>query len=155
MKKVVLLMVLAAAAIGWLGLRGGTPERDSDELLVDRLWIDHVPSDERDTVQAFIAMTEHSIGVFGASSTWRGGFEGFAFEADGGRLRLLYPQTGDREVVRTAARPCDERGMDFCLEITGASRGVKRYYSLEGWELPPGTDAAAAFKQRLAALIQR
>jgi hypothetical protein len=25
--------------------------------------------------------------------------------------------------------------MDFCLELDGASRGVKRYYSREGWEI--------------------
>ena len=25
--------------------------------------------------------------------------------------------------------------MDFCLELEGSSRGVKKYYSREGWEI--------------------
>jgi hypothetical protein len=27
--------------------------------------------------------------------------------------------------------------MDYCLELTGASRSVKRYRSMEGWEIGP------------------
>ena len=30
--------------------------------------------------------------------------------------------------------------MDFCLELDGASRGAKRYYSREGWEIGQAHD---------------
>ena len=40
--------------------------------------------------------------------------------------------------MRVKARRCSENGMDFCLELDGASRGAKRYYSREGWEIKGG-----------------
>ena len=55
----------------------------------------------------------------------------------------MFPHTGDRETVRWLARKCDERGMDFCLDLEGASHGVKHYYSLEGWEIGSVGDAEA------------
>ena len=41
--------------------------------------------------------------------------------------------------MKVRAWPCRERGMDYCLELTGASRGVKRYRSKEGWEIGAAT----------------
>ena len=37
--------------------------------------------------------------------------------------------------------------MDFCLELDGASRGVKRYYSREGWYIDRGRDLDAIERQ--------
>jgi hypothetical protein len=149
MKKPVLLVVVVvvAAVSAWSWRRGGEPAAAANRLLVDRIWIDHVPRNDRDTVNVFAAISEHAVGVFQATSQWRGNFEAFRFEASGAELRLLYPQTGDREAVRAKARRCTEHQMDFCLEIAGATRGVKQYYSREGWEIRSGRDVDAVRQQ--------
>jgi len=153
MKKLVLFVVLGAVVTAsvWSWKRTAEPTDDANRLVADRIWIDHVPRNERDTINVFAAVSEHSIGVFQATSAWRGAFEAFRYEADGGELRLLYPQTGDRERARAKARRCNEGQMDFCLEIEGASRGVKKYYSREGWEIDHA-DNLDAVKQRVEAV---
>ena len=146
MKKPVLLVIFVAVVVvsAWSWRRTGASDADGKRLFADRIWIDHVPRSETDTIQGFVAITGHSIGAFQATSMWRGGFEAFRYEAHAGELRLLYPQTGDRDAVRVKARRCTEQGMDYCLELDGASRGVKRYYSRKGWEIEGAADLPAA-----------
>lgn len=139
MKKAILLLVSVLLAVGalWSWMRGSTPDAATldSRLMADRVWIDHIPRNERDTIRVFIAVSEHSVGVFQATSQWRGAYEAFRYEAQGGELRLVFPQSGNRETVKVKARRCDESGFDFCLELDGASRGVKRYFSRKGWEI--------------------
>jgi hypothetical protein len=146
MKKPVMLVVFAAVVVVsvWSWRRTGASEADSQQLFADRIWLDHVPRSDKDTIQAFVAISEHSVGAFQATSMWRGGFEAFRYEAHAGELRALYPQTGDREAIRVKAKRCNEQGMDYCLELDGASRGVKRYYSRKGWEIEGAHDLDAA-----------
>jgi hypothetical protein len=153
MKKLVLFVVLGAVVTAsiWSWKRTAEPADGPGQLVADRIWIDHIPRNERDTINVFAAVSEHSIGVFQATSAWRGAFEAFRYEASGGELRLFYPQTGDREKVRAKARRCNDGQMDFCLEIDGASRGVKKYYSREGWEIDQAHDIDAV-KQRVEAV---
>ena len=45
--------------------------------------------------------------------------------------------------------------MDYCLEMTGASRGGTHYYSMKGWELDGAADVHAterSIEARLDAL---
>ncbi|HEX3477740.1 MAG TPA: hypothetical protein VHT91_22115 [Kofleriaceae bacterium] len=126
---VIAVVVVVASLWGWKRAAHSAENR----LVVDRIWIDHIPRNERDTIRVFAAVSEHAVDVFQATSQWRGGFEAFRFEASGGELHLLFPQTGDRETVRAKARRCNEGGMDFCLELDGASRGVKRGASFTRW----------------------
>ena len=37
--------------------------RDGDVAVFDRIWIDHVPRNDRDTVQVFAAITDWSVQV--------------------------------------------------------------------------------------------
>ena len=142
MKKPVLLVIVVSVAVlsVWSYRRGGEPAAPANRLLGDRIWIDHVPRDDKDTINVFAVISEHAGGAFQATSQWRGSYEVFRYEANGAELRLVYPQTGDREVVRAKAWRCSVHKMDFCLEIEGASRGVKKYYSREGWEIRQGND---------------
>jgi len=149
MKKLVLLVILGTVATAsvWSWKRTSEPVATDNRLFADRIWIDHIPRNERDTIRVFAAVSEHAVGVFQATSQWRGAFEAFRYEGRGDELRLLFPQTGDRETVRAKARRCDDGGMDFCLELDGASRGVKRYYSREGWEIGGKHDLDAIARQ--------
>ena len=147
MKKAVLLVIAVVVTVVSLWSWKHAARPGENRLVADRIWIDHIPRGERDTFRVFALVSEHSIGVFQATSQWRGAYEAFRYEAGGGELRLVFPQTGDRESVRAKARRCSEQGMDFCLELDGASRGAKRYYSREGWEIGGGHDLDAIERQ--------
>jgi hypothetical protein len=153
MKKLVLLAILGSVVVAsvWSARRTDSAAETDNQLLSDRIWIDHLPRNERDTIHAFIAVSEVSIGFFQATSQWRGTFEAFRYEANDNELRIVFPQTGDRETVRTKARRCTEQQMDFCLELDGASRGPKKYYSRKGWEIDHHQDLDAV-KHRIDTL---
>ncbi len=134
MKKLVLFAVIAAAGVAaWRWQRA--PEAHEGNLVTDRLWIDHIPRSQREIVNAMVMVSDQSVGAFNAASRWRGQYELFGYEQKGNELRFVFPQTGDRDSVRVRARRCNEGGFDFCLELDGSSRGVKRYYSMKGWEI--------------------
>lgn len=135
MRKLLLLVLVVAVAGGaswWL--RGDASTSDA-KLVTDRIWVDHLPKNDRDTINVFAVLTQEPVGVFQAASVWKGSYEVFRYEMHDGELRAVYPQTGDKDRMRVRARRCNEAGMDYCLEVSGASRGVKRYYSREGWEI--------------------
>jgi hypothetical protein len=146
MKKALLLMAVIAAigSSAWLW-RGRAATTDA-KILEDRVWIDHLPRTDKDLVNVFIVLTQESIGGFQATSVWRGNHELFRYELHGHELRATYPQTGEQDKIHVRARRCDEHGMDYCLDITGASRGVKHYYSREGWEIGSMKDERAILK---------
>ena len=97
MKKPLLLVivVLVAAASVWSWKRGGGSTEAANEaanqvthrLVADRIWIDHMPKSDRDTINVFVAVSEHAVGAFQETSQWRGSFEAFRYEANGGELR--------------------------------------------------------------------
>jgi hypothetical protein len=107
---------------------------DLDSLLTDRPWIDHLPRGERDAFNVFIVISQQPVGVFQKATAWQGAYEVFTYEAQGRRkLTVAFPHTGDHDDVRAEVTECHEHGMDYCLELSGASRGVKRYYSRADW----------------------
>jgi hypothetical protein len=145
-KFLIALLVLACVLIALRWLRREPPE---GRLLVDRLWVDHLPKNETDPVNLLVAVADEKMGVFQKTSRWKGEHELFRFERRGdGRLVLVYPQTRDREEVRYRATRCDRAGFDYCLELRGASRGARTYVSKKGWEIRSRAEAA----QKLEAL---
>jgi len=136
-KKLLVLALISTTVYGAWHLRSDSspPQASQASLVLDRIWIDHMPRNDKDMFHAFVAITEQPFGVFQETSQWKGNFELFNYEANGDELRIVYPQSGDRDKVTATANPCSEKGMDFCLELKGARRGVKRYYSMKGWEI--------------------
>lgn len=151
MKKALLAMVvIAGAGYGVAQWRSDAPASKAASVTVtDRLWIDHIPRNDKDVIQVFVAITEEPVGVFQATSQWKGEFEFFRYEQHGNEMRMLFPQTGTKDRVHATATECNRNGMDYCLELKGASRGVKRYYSREGWEIGSVRDIDA-LKAKLA-----
>ena len=138
MKKLIwILLIVIAAYFLWRWWHSGVETADRGErLFYDRVWLDKLPHGDTDTVNAFVAVKEQPIGLFQASSQWKGNFELFRYEPAGdGKAVFLYPQTRDKERVGYRAVACTEKGFDFCLELQGASRGVRRYFSQKGWEI--------------------
>ena len=138
MKKLLflLLLILAAYLLWRYWWRDDAEMARGQELFYDRIWVDHLPRNETDTFQIMVAVTEQPLGVFQQTSRWKGQFELFKYQARGdGQVELVYPQTNTREKVRYRAWKCKEQSFDFCLQVDGASRGIKKYYSLEGMEI--------------------
>jgi len=160
MKKLLVLAVISMCAFaGWRVLRGGgggdeaAAMHDDSKLALDRIWIDHMPKNDRDPISVFVAITDDPIGVFQTSSVWKGNFEMFRYEAHHDELRIHFPQDNSRERVKIKAHKCGERDFDYCLELEGATRGVKRYYSRKGWEID-GASRPDELRARIAAAIQ-
>lgn len=144
MKKLLfLLLLILAAYLFWrYWWRSSAETARGQEMFYDRIWVDHMPKSETDTFQIFVAVTEQPMGVFQQTSRWKGQFELFKYAARGdGQVELVFPQSGTREKVRYRAWKCKEQSFDFCLQVDGASRGLKKYYSLEGMEV--GTHSLA------------
>ena len=142
MKKVLLATALLAVGYGgWrLATGGGGDEAadtslDDSKLALDRIWIDHMPRSEKDMIQVFAAVSEDEFGVFQHTSAWKGAFELFRFNWKGDAIHALYPQDNSREKITVKATRCNEGQMDYCMEVSGTSRGVKKYYSRKGWEI--------------------
>jgi hypothetical protein len=139
MKKLLAVAAISTCAFaGWRVLReddGASAVHDDGALVLDRIWIDHVPKHDRDQISVFAAVSQESFGAFQTASAWKGHFELFRYEAHGDEIRILYPQDSKTERVKTKARRCSHQDFDYCLELDGASRGVKRYYSRKGWEI--------------------
>lgn len=129
------MVVVALAACGDGRV---TAEHDS-KLVRNRIWIDHIPTSQTDKVNAFAVLTKEArrpaIGAFHKASQWEGQFEAFLYELGGNELRAVFPQNGDRETIKLDARACSESRFDYCLDVEGSKRGVKRYYSKKGWEI--------------------
>ncbi len=158
MKKPLLILALVST-VGYGAYRvlgsDSAPIRtatDSDQLALDRIWIDHMPRNDKDVVNVFVAITDQPFGAFQASSSWKGQYELFQYTATGNELRIVYPQSGERDTVKHKARRCTDKQMDFCLELDGGSRGVKRYYSREGWEVD-GVTSPAELRARTEARV--
>jgi hypothetical protein len=136
-----LVVAGAFALVRWIG--GDSDDGVSEPTLVfDRIWIDQLPTKPKDMFHTFIVATQEPIGLFHAGSQWKGGYEVFAHTAGGDQLRIVYLQTNETEKVKVRALRCKEQGMDYCLELAGATRGVKRYRSMVGWEIGAATRPA-------------
>ena len=138
MKKALLIVAqVSTASYATYQWTRSAPEPEADKVTaVDRIWIDHLPKTETDTINIFAAITEEPMGIFQATSMWKGQHELFVYEAHGDTIRATYPQDRSREELKVTATACSEvRDMDYCLVIKGASRGPKKYYSRKGWEI--------------------
>ena len=156
MKKLLLATALLGT-VGYGGWRlthgGGSSETsvDDSKLALDRIWIDHIPRSEKDMIQIFAAVTEEEFGVFQQTSAWKGSFELFRFAFKGDQIHATFPQDNEKEKITVKATRCNEGQMDYCLEISGTSRGVKKYYSRKGWEID-GAHSVKELEQRTDAL---
>ena len=62
MKKIFVLVAAVAIGVVVWARRPAHVTHD-DQLVQDRLWIDHLPRGERDTVNVFAAITAQPIGM--------------------------------------------------------------------------------------------
>ncbi len=90
------------------------------------------------------------MGNYADRTFWTGSWEGFHYHiipSRDGEVELLFGATGKQERVVVRAQTCTTDGFDYCLDITGGSHGVQRYYSRRAWD-----GHAAEFSQTLQPL---
>lgn len=135
MNKLLVVAGVAALGVGAWRVKAHHDATDGggNKLLVDRVWIDHLPRHERELVNVFALFSEHKIGVFDQRSAWTGSFEAFRYSRGEGKLDAVFPQTGAKEQYSVKVRTCSENGMDYCLDIDGGKHGVKHYFSKKKW----------------------
>jgi hypothetical protein len=145
----ILIAVVAYFAWRWWRERDGETADRGQQLLFDRVWVDHLPTAPTDTLQLFAAVREESMGVFDARSQWRGQWELFRYEPRGdGQIEVIFPQSRDKQRLTYRAWKCSEKKeFDFCLEL-GGGKGARKYYSQRGWEIG-ALDGARVTGQRL------
>ena len=152
MKKLAIVMGLfLVAGLGWRQLRA-THDAPDAKLLFDRFWVDHEPRQGDDKFQVMFVESEHPFGRFVKRTMWTGAFEEYHYHViprEPGVLDLLFGATREIQRVRYHARPCHEQGFDFCLELSGTSRGVKRYYSKKEWRVEKGETIDQAVERAL------
>lgn len=140
MKKLVLAVTLIMM-LGGLGWRARHRDAPDPALLFHQFWIDHEPRDEHEKFSILFVNAEHPFGHFGVRTTWTAQLEFFHYHVipkEPGVIDFLFGTTRERQRVRYTASRCSERGFDFCLDIDGTSRGVKRYYSKKEWRIEKG-----------------
>jgi hypothetical protein len=144
-KLLVVVAIVVIGVVGWRVRSHRAPDaleldaQDGKSVLVDRLWLDHVPSGPRDAFNILALISEDNVGVFQNTTAYRGNYEMFQFSRNGWK----FPQTGDVDKPTIRVVRCDEKGMDFCMDISGNSRGVHRYYSRKDWVIKSLADEQA------------
>lgn len=148
MRKLIVVAAIAAAGYGVARWQHDEPTDQGRGLAYNRMWIDHMPTGERDPFHVFAVFRPYAQGGFAVETRWHGEVERFRFEGEGDTIHAVFPWQGDREKIVLRAYRCDEADMDFCLEMTGSKRGTKKYYSRSGWERR-SVDDVETFKRSL------
>lgn len=145
-KKWVAVAVLGAAGIGaWqLGQRlwgSDSVDADSARHAVNQVWIERLPTDQRDMISHFLLIKhpQGRIGGVGKSSQWRHFVELFQWGLEGERLSVYLPQEQQKAQLRVRTWECDGEAPDpfeLCLELSSGKRSVTMY-SRKDWVIEP------------------
>lgn len=103
------------------------------EPLVDRLWIDHIPTTEREKVDLFLMLQEPTIGVFSKSSAYEGDWASFEWGLDGGLHLVMLQNEKKHKIKASILKGPGCAPFDYCMKLKGAPRGSKKYGSMEDW----------------------
>jgi hypothetical protein len=136
------LLIAALAWVLWPSSSAEVePNKGLDKVLVNRIWIDSIPTTERDKVDVFLMIEEGSFGVFSKSSAYEGDWSAFAWSMENG-LRLHMLQSDKTHKVRVRVWKGSRCApFDYCMDIKGNPRGAKRYGSMEDWIITSDAEA--------------
>jgi hypothetical protein len=135
-----LLLIAVGTTAGCRGPHGtkGTLVQppEARQLLLDRNWLDRLPSSPQDRLHVFRFVPKMGGGVFQDRTLYAGQFELFHFDQDGQRIHFKLPHTD--EDVRTPFAierlhlPEEDAPFELHLHIDSSPRGPSDYYSLRG-----------------------
>jgi hypothetical protein len=108
------------------------PPEEARALLIDRSWVDRLPTKIDDKLHVFRFTPSMGGGVYQDRTIFAGTFELFGFEHDGQRIRFNLLHTGDKKICPYVIEPLADKGpegVDLKLTIEGSPRGASVYYS--------------------------
>ncbi len=134
--KALLATFTVALAAWWLWPssceKANAPAGGDFETLANRIWIDHMPTTERDKVDVFIMLDDPTLGMFSTSSAYEGDWAGFEWRLDKGLVfTMLQADKKHRVSPKLTTGKCAP--FDHCLKLKGAPRGSKTYVSMDDW----------------------
>ena len=121
------------------------------DTLANRIWIDHIPTNERDKINVFILFDDPTFGGFSKSSAYEGDWANFEWSLDQGLVFHMLQADKKHRVHPKIASGAACAPFDHCLTLKGAPRGPKKYGSMEDWVV----NAQAEFdvRETIAALL--
>lgn len=136
------LLTLALVVGGWLGHRWWDAESAGTDRLVNQLWIERRPVNDRDLVRSLVLVQQdrRRVGVAARASRWRLRADVLLWALEGDRLRARFPQDDRRLQARVRTWACEgeaPRPFELCLELRRNDR-VLRLYSRKDWVVRPG-----------------
>ena len=116
---------------------------ESAELMVNHIWIERLPTDERDMIGFYVPIrhSQGRVGAAGRSSQWRQLADMFLWSLEGDRLQLYFGQERVRFKGKAKAWRCDQNGFDLCLQISDGRHSLLMY-SMDEWEIDPDSEEA-------------
>ena len=126
--RITLAFVLLAACSGHHKQIDG---REAKELLIDRNWIDHMPTSERDRLHVYRFVPTMGGGVFQDRTLYKVTFELFRFEATSDEIRFDLPETHQQVTSKFRIERVDgPEPFDLKLVIDADPRGPQIYYGM-------------------------
>jgi hypothetical protein len=104
---------------------------EAKRLLIDRNWIDRMPTTETDRLHVYRFVPTMGGGVFQDRTLYKGTFELFTFKVDADHIDFNLPQTHER--VRSQFqidKVAGPKPFDLKLTIWSDPRGPHEYYGI-------------------------
>jgi len=132
----------------------GDQEAAGVEHLANHVWLERLPTDERDMITHFLALESRDgrFGLVGRSSTWRHVIEVFKWHRENDRLTLFFPQERSRATFKARTWECKGEApapFELCLELARGDRSVV-FYSRHDWVVEPHGDSSEAVAELIA-----
>ena len=136
------------------GLFGDDEETASAKHLVNQVWIERMPKDQRDLIAhlVLVDVPEGRVGAAGKSSQWRLLMEMFQWGLEDSRLSVFFPQDRVKAQFSVRTWKCEGEApepFELCLEISSGRRKAT-FYSLEEWHIDPDRAEASLAELRQA-----
>jgi len=129
--------LLATLCLLWLWPNASTKDdtiRGGDfALLSNRIWIDHIPTHERDKVHVFVLFDDPTFGGFSTSSAYEGDWTSFEWSLEKGLVLSMLQSKSKHQVHPKLKSGAACAPFDHCMKLKGAPRGPKTYGSMEDW----------------------
>jgi hypothetical protein len=142
MKKKKLILWLLVIGLGVAGWRAAVWYLDREpptaELLINRVWIERVPTDPRDMIRQLVVLqrSDRPVGVAARNSRWKVTSDLFLWKLDGDhRLSARFPENNQQAAFDVKAWRCTGKApapFELCLELRRGSKTVQ-LFSREDW----------------------